>query len=303
MSTEMVPETIGLVPQAQTLGGRIELVKNDQPAISGTIERKAKSDLNAMLTLYSSQALETVQVSVVIPALNEEDNLPHVLPLIPKWVYEVILVDGHSTDRTIEVARELLPDIHVVMQDGAGKGSALRTGFAAASGQIIVMLDADGSTNPAEIPVFVGALMAGADFVKGSRFLQGGGTADMPFHRRAGNSAFVGLSRLLFGGHYTDLCYGYNAMWAWTLPLLRLNGQGFEIETMMNVRALQVGLKVAEVPSFEAPRVHGVGRLRTIPDGWRVLKTLYREWASPIPQTAIGRPQAFAPVVELEGAD
>ncbi len=220
------------------------------------------------------------RVSVVIPALNEASNLPYVLPRIPAWVHEVLLVDGLSTDGTIEVARELWPSIRIIQQDGKGKGAALRSGFAAATGDIIVMLDADGSTDPREIPAFLGPLLAGADFAKGSRFLQGGGTADMSFHRRLGNAGFVALVRLLFGGHYSDLCYGYNAFWAAVLPHLELDRDGFEIETLMNVRALRAKLRIAEVPSFEAERVHGIGRLRTIPDGWRVLRTIGREWLS-----------------------
>jgi glycosyltransferase involved in cell wall biosynthesis len=217
-------------------------------------------------------------VSVVIPALNEADNLPHVLPLIPNWVHEVLLVDGASTDDTINIARQLWPGVRVVQQQGRGKGAALRSGFSAARGDIIVMLDADGSTNPAEIPAFVEALLTGADFVKGSRFLQGGGTADMPLYRKLGNGAFVLIVRLLFGGKYSDLCYGYNAFWRRVLPALDLDGDGFEIETMMNIRALKTDLKVAEVPSFEHARVYGLGRLRTIPDGWRVLNTIFKEW-------------------------
>jgi|GEM_PF-500529 len=223
---------------------------------------------------------ELPKVSVVIPALNEAQNLSHVLPYIPHWVHEVLLVDGHSVDDTVEVARSLRPDIVIVQQQGKGKGAALRSGFAAVTGDIIVMLDADGSTDPREIPAFVGTLLAGADFAKGSRFLQGGGTADMPLYRKCGNWGFVWGVRLLFGGNYSDLCYGYNAFWTHVLPQLNLNGDGFEIETMMNVRALRAGMNVAEVPSFEAERVHGTGRLRTIPDGWRVLKTIVREWRS-----------------------
>jgi glycosyltransferase involved in cell wall biosynthesis len=224
-----------------------------------------------------------VRVSVVIAALNEAENLPHVLPRIPDWVDDVLLVDGHSSDGTVEMARALLPSIRVIDQEGSGKGAALRSGFAAADGDIIVALDADGSTDPAEIPAFVGALIAGADFAKGSRFLQGAGTTDMPFYRRLGNHGFVLLVRLLFGGGYTDLCYGYNAFWASTLPRLQLDCDGFEIETLMNVRALRVGLKVVEVASYESPRIHGSGRLRTIPDGWRVLRTIWREWGAALP--------------------
>ena len=216
-------------------------------------------------------------VSVIIPAKNEADNLEHVLPRIPDWVHEVILVDGHSTDKTIAVARYLLSSIRIVQQRGRGKGDALRAGFAAATGDIIVMLDADGSTDPAEIPSFVEALVAGADFVKGSRFTAGGGTADMSHLRRFGNWGFTTLVKVLFGGSFSDLCYGYNAFWRRTLPQLALDGDGFEIETIMNVRALRAGLNVVEVPSFEAERIHGVSNLRTFPDGWRVLKAIGRE--------------------------
>jgi glycosyltransferase involved in cell wall biosynthesis len=217
------------------------------------------------------------RVSVVIPALNEARNLRYVLPLIPSLVHEIILVDGESTDGTPEVARSLRPEIVIVSQEGQGKGSALRTGLSAATGDIVVMLDADGSTDPREIPLFVDALLAGADFVKGSRFIPGGGTADMPLYRKLGNAAFVRTVRLLFGGRFTDLCYGYNACWTRALPSLRLDATGFEIETQMSLRALWVGLRVAEVPSFEAARVHGSSNLRTFQDGWRVTRQIWDE--------------------------
>jgi len=217
------------------------------------------------------------RVSVVIPTLNEAANLPHVLPRIPAWVHEVVIVDGRSTDDTVAVARALRPDVRIVLETSRGKGAALRSGFAAATGDIIVMLDADGSTDPREIPAYVDALLAGADFAKGSRFLSGGGTTDMSAYRRLGNAALTGLVRLRFGGRYTDLCYGYNAFWSRVVPQLALDADGFEIETLMNVRALAHGLAVTEVPSFETARVHGVSNLRTVPDGWRVLKTILRE--------------------------
>lgn len=222
-------------------------------------------------------------VSVIIPALNEAENLPHVLPYLPAWVDEVLLVDGDSTDGTPEVARRLWPDVRIIRQMRPGKGAALRTGFAAATGDIIIMMDADCSTDPGEIPLFCAALLSGADFVKGSRFLQGAGTADMEYHRMLGNWAFILFARLLFGGHFSDLCYGYIAFWRRILPQLELDGDGFEIETMMNLRALRAGLKVAEVPSFEKARKHGSSRLRAIPDGLRVLKTILRECCTPAP--------------------
>lgn len=245
------------------------------------------------------------RVSIVIPALNERDNLPYVFSRIPSWIHEVILVDGNSSDDTMQVATDLWPNHHIVKkerrraerttflfgtdrrtegitlrlvnQTGEGKGNALRCGFAAATGDVIITLDADGSNDPAEIPAFLGALMAGADFAKGSRFLQGGGTSDMPFYRKWGNWGLTMTVRLLFGGAYSDLCYGFNAFWAHTIPALKLYSDGFEIETLINVRARMANLRVTEVPSFESKRIYGSGRLRTIPDGWRVLKTILAE--------------------------
>lgn len=220
-------------------------------------------------------------ISLIIPAKNEAKNLPHVLPLIPQEVDEVILVDGKSTDGTVDVARTLRPDIRVVHQTGKGKGNALRAGFAAARGDIIVMIDADGSTDPREMPVFISTLMSGADFVKGSRFMQGGGSADITAVRKLGNWGLTTLVKVMYGGNFSDLAYGYAAFWRRILPALELDGDGFEIETMMNVRALRSGIRVAEVPSYEAERISGESNLNTFRDGWRVLKTIMKEWVRP----------------------
>ncbi len=244
------------------------------------------------------------RVSVVIPAYNEAENLSHVLPKIPNWVYEVILVDDHSTDGTADVARQLFPTIRVVpTARGRGKGAALQTGFAAATGEIIVTFDADGSSDPLEIPVFVAPLLDGADYSKGSRFVRGGGTSDMTWDRKAGNAVFVLMTRLLYGAHWTDLCYGYNAFWTWVAPVLGLDGDGFEIETMMNIRAIRNKLRIVEVPSFEADRIHGVSRLQTFPDGWRVLKTIWRERGTSVrPEAAQNGRRSMAALVDRNAA-
>jgi glycosyltransferase involved in cell wall biosynthesis len=218
-----------------------------------------------------------IAVSVVIPTLNESRNLPHVLPRIPACVDDVILVDGGSEDGTVEVARALLPGIRVVREDRRGKGAALQSGFRVARGDIIVTLDADGSADPEEIPAFLGCLLSGADFAKGSRFMQGGGTSDMESLRKFGNWVLRMLVRIEFGGRYSDLCYGYNAMWRDVLPVIDGDADGFEIETLMNVRALAAGLHVVEVPSHERARLHGESHLRTFADGFRVLRTILRE--------------------------
>jgi glycosyltransferase involved in cell wall biosynthesis len=229
------------------------------------------------------------RISVVVPARNEARNLPHVLPLIPA-AYEVILVDGHSVDDTIEVARRLRPDLKLVRQTRKGKGNALACGFTAVSGDIIVMLDADGSTDPREIPAFVSALLAGADVAKGTRFAHGGSSSDITRIRRVGNAGLNGLVNVLFATRYSDLCYGYNAFWSYILPVLDLPptdapqvgeamgwGDGFEIETIINIRVAVAGARITEVASAEADRIHGTSNLNALEDGVRVLRTIVRE--------------------------
>jgi len=217
------------------------------------------------------------RVSVVIPTLNEAENLKLLLPRIPDWIYEILIVDGRSTDSTIEVAQQARDDVRIVLEHRRGKGVALRSGFEAARGDLIVMMDADGSMDPDEIILFVAALMSGADFVKGSRFIQGAGTSDMTLFRRVGNLGLTYAVRLLYGSTFSDLCYGYMAFWKRHVPILRSECDGFEIETLINIRALKSRLKIVEVASFESERIFGDSNLRAIPDGWRVLKTIVRE--------------------------
>jgi hypothetical protein len=217
------------------------------------------------------------KVSVVVPAINEERNIGKVLADLPDGLHEVILVDGHSTDRTVEVARQARPDIKVFTQPGRGKGDAFRTAFAAVTGNLIVMLDADGSANPSEIPRFVAALEAGADFAKGSRFLEGGGSDDITHLRSFGNACLSGAANLTHGTHFTDLCYGYNAFWARCLPFISLDVPGFEVETLINLRVASAGMRITEVPSHERNRMYGQSNLNTFRDGWRVLRTSISE--------------------------
>lgn len=231
-------------------------------------------------------------LSIVVPALNEERNLPTVFAALPRDA-EVILVDGGSVDRTVDVARELRPSVRIVQQTRSGKGNALACGFAAATGEFIVMIDADGSTDPAEIPRFVAALDEGADFAKGSRFRPGGDSHDITPLRRLGNYGLNGVVNVLFGTKFTDLCYGYNAfrrtvLGGLDLPALDLKaapgeklwGDGFEIETLINVRVAEAGWQISEVPSIEAPRLHGESNLHAVRDGLRVLRTIVREYIS-----------------------
>jgi glycosyltransferase involved in cell wall biosynthesis len=257
-----------------------------------------------------TRSVRSPRVSVVIPALNEAENLPHVLATLPADTWELVLVDGHSVDGTSTVAREHYPEVKIVGQPGRGKGDALRAGFSACSGDVIVMMDADGSTDGVEIERFVAALVDGADYAKGSRFMDGGGSEDITLLRRVGNRLLCGLVNVLFGTSYTDLCYGYNAFRRSALAAIMPDCRGFEVETLLNVRAAKAGLRVVEVPSVEHLRIHGESKLHPVRDGLRVLRTILREWehrpriapASPRRESDAARELAGGDV-EIVGAD
>lgn len=240
---------------------------------------------------WASSTLPRPRISVVIPTWNEAKNLPYVFSQLPADIHEVIVVDGHSVDDTVAVATRLRPDVRIVQQTRRGKGNALACGFEAATGDIIAMVDADGSADPGEIPKFVHALTNGADFAKGTRFAADGGSSDITRLRRLGNRMLAALVNLCYGTHYSDLCYGFNVFWREHVPVLRLDttsppslrgdgrlwGDGFEIETLIHLRVAEAGLQVVEVPSFEHPRIYGVSNLDAFSDGLRVLTTIMAE--------------------------
>lgn len=221
-------------------------------------------------------------VSLVIPAKNEARNIGWVLERVPLTIDEIVLVDGRSTDGTIDIARAIRPDIVVVHDDRPGKGAALRAGFAAARGDYVVMIDADGSMDPGEIDAYVDLLDRGMELVKGSRFIEGGGTADISFLRAFGNRVLLAIANGLVGTSHTDLCYGMAAFRRERVLALELDAVGFEIETQLFLRAIRNGLRVAETPSFEAPRRFGTSNLHTFRDGWRVLRAIVAERARPV---------------------
>jgi len=217
------------------------------------------------------------KVSVVICALNEEKNLPHVLPKIPGWVDEVLLVDGHSADKTVEVAKRLRSNIRVLYQIGRGKGDALRYGIKKACGDIVVTLDADGATDPKEMSKFIEPLLKGYDFAKGSRF-----TLSLPInkasHRIFGNLLIAAIFNILYGSRYTDLCSGYNAFWKSSLERVNLESSDcFEDEPLLVARVKKAGLRTAEVSHRDLGRIYGEGKAPSWRQGLKAVKTITRE--------------------------
>jgi glycosyltransferase involved in cell wall biosynthesis len=215
------------------------------------------------------------RISVIICTLNEEACLPQVLPKIPSFVDEVILVDGHSTDNTVAVAKSLRPGTRIFYQPAKGKPDALLHGFKHATGDIIVTLDADGQTDPEVMSQFIEPLVNGYHFVKGSRFLHSQ-PQGMPWHRRFGNWAFVTLANLLYGTKYTELCSGYNAFWKEILNYLKLP-QSFDNDVLIHLRVAKLGINCIEVPHFDAGRMKGRSKAPALREGYRILKVIIGE--------------------------
>ena len=217
------------------------------------------------------------EVSIVIPTLNEEENIRQVISSVKRvmrnYDYEIIVVDKHSGDRTVDISRSMGARI---IYDDFGKGSALIKGMKEAKGAIIVSMDADLSNNPAELLLLISGIRIGYDVCMGSRFLTGGGSDDMPIFRKFGNKVFVSLVNLIYGSKYTDMCYGYRSFSRKAVQRLHLKEKGFGIETEINIKARKAHLKAMEVPSYEKKRGSGEGKLRSFSDGYLILKTIFK---------------------------
>lgn len=218
-------------------------------------------------------------ITVIIPTLNEDKNIEDIIRKLRDLHYSRILViDGNSHDQTVEIAKNL--GVNVLLQNGKGKGDALRQAFSYAQlGDWVIMMDADGSMSPEEIPYFLSHLRNGSDVVKGSRFMNGGFSEDMTLFRRIGNKAFVSLVNGLFAAGYTDLCYGYAAFKKDAINTLLpdLKSRNFEIETEIFVKAKKKGLRITEVPSVEHKRKHGKSNLNGFIDGFKILRAIFQE--------------------------
>lgn len=262
-------QTNGPAPEMNGGGGglvfvpaqREESVPAPRPG-PGALRQRAGPDLSPALT-----------VSVVIPTWNEAGNIGRVLRQMSRF-HDIILVDAYSADGTLEVARRARPDVRVVQRPPRGKGDALRAGFASATGDVIVTMDADGSMDPGEVDVFLAMLAVGFDLVKGSRLACGGGSHDLTTTRHLGNAALCKLANVMFRTRWTDLCYGYLAFRRSCLPRLSLTADGFEIESQILSHAALAGLRIAEIPSVEMPRHTGESHLNARRDGTRILRTM-----------------------------
>lgn len=220
----------------------------------------------------------SVEVSVVLPTMNEEEAVARVIPQIKETLdqmgvsYEIIVVDK-SNDKTPEIAKRM--GAVVIRQKGRGYGDAYLEGFKAARGKYIVMMDPDGSYDPREIPKFLDVLRKGeADFVIGTRLKGNIEPGAMPWlHRYIGNPLLTKILNFFFKIRISDAHCGFRAITKDALQRLPLKCRGMEFASEMVIEAAKEGLRIKEVPITYHPRI-GESKLHSFKDGWRHLRLM-----------------------------
>ena len=224
---------------------------------------------------------ERPEVSIIIPAYNEEENVDDVLSRACKAAessslsYEVIFVDDGSTDRTKHLA--LGHNVIILHHEkNMGKGVALKEGFAKARGDIIVTMDADGSHDPKDIPKLILPVLNGSSVALGTRFSSREGRESTTKMNLFGNTLINLSIRLMTGRRVTDSQSGFRAMKRSVVDQIKITTAGFQMETEFLIKALRNGCVMTEVPLDVRKRLNGRTHLKPFRDGIRILGELLR---------------------------
>lgn len=222
-----------------------------------------------------------MKVSLIIPTMNEEGAIGRVLAEVPKRIVdEIIVIDGHSKDNTVAEAKEQLRKgkDKFILQKQKGFGNALLEAFKKASGDLIIIMDGDGSQNPKDIPRFLKKIKEGYTYVMGSRYGRGGRSDDDTIIRLIGNRAFTFLTNLIHGTKVSDSLYLFIAINAKDVKRLKLSSPGIEICVEIPIKAHRAGLKFAEIPVVERTRYAGESKVNAFWSGLSILKMILRKY-------------------------
>jgi glycosyltransferase involved in cell wall biosynthesis len=219
--------------------------------------------------------------TLVILTFNEIEGIKSLYDRIPfKEVGEYFVVDGGSTDGTIEFFNE--KNIPVVIQDKPGRAEAFRVGINKANGENIIFFSPDGNEDPNDIPRLLNLLEKGYDMAIASRFLPGSRNeedeAAVPV-RAWVNRTFTFLANSFWNKrqYITDTINGYRAVKKSVFLKMNIDASGFVVEYQMSIRAMKLGLKVAEIPTYEGNRIGGKSKAKSLPTGVAFVRFLARE--------------------------
>ena len=222
-----------------------------------------------------------MKVTLILPAKNEEGCIGKVLQEVPKkLVDEILVIDGHSTDNTVkEVEKYLRPrKDKIITQKSRGYGGAFIEGIKEASGDVIIMMDADGSHNPADIPFLLNKIKEGYDYVMSSRYTAGARSFDDTFIRWLGNQLFTKITNIVHNMHVTDSLYLLTAVKKKDLEKLNLKCKGFEFCTEVIIKASNAGLRFAEISAIERARYNGDSKVSVFTDGLKILMMIFKKY-------------------------
>lgn len=221
-----------------------------------------------------------MKVSVLIPTKNEEGCIGRVLKEIPRdIVNEVVIIDGQSTDGTREEAKKFLKkNDKLIRQKKIGFGDAFLEGIKLVRGEIIIMMDADGSHNPQDIKQIMNKIKDGFQFVLASRYAKGGKSYDDSLFRLIGNKLFTWMTNFVHGTNITDSLYLFTAISKKNFNELNLKSTGFEFCTEIIVKAHKKGLKFAEIPVIERKRYAGKSKVHAFSHGLKILRMILHKY-------------------------
>lgn len=218
-----------------------------------------------------------MKITLLAPTLNEIEAVRVVLPKIKKeWVDEIIVIDGGSTDGTVEYCQNNGYLVH--RQKGRGYGNGMRDGYSVAQGDIVIEFPPDGNSPPERIPDIIKKINEGYDFVVASRYKAGAKSYDDDLLTAVGNKIFTFLVNLLFGANYTDVLIGFRAYRRESFSKLKMTAAGLDWSVQMPIQFAKVGFKIAEIPVDEPKRIGGQRKMSPFKTGWKILKIIIKEF-------------------------
>lgn len=216
-------------------------------------------------------ANKQVTVSLIIPTLNEAGCIERIISEVPKeYVDEIIVVDGHSTDGTIDIVKKL-SGVRLIMQESKGFGGAFSEGIKASKCDVVVLCDGDGSHNVADIPKLIAEIEKGFDYVMAARYRPGSRSEDDTLIRYFGNIFFTFLTNLLHRVYISDCLYLFTAARKSIFDKIELKSQGFEFCIEILVKVHKAGFKISEIPSVERLRYSGSSKVNAFKHGVIIL--------------------------------